>query len=194
MRLEKNFFERDTLKVAEELLGKVLVRAEERSLATGGYSRNGAGEKKLGRIIETEAYVGPEDKACHARHGKTKRNEVMWGPAGHTYIYLCMGLHNLLNIVTEKEGHPAAVLIRKIEPLSPHSQKFKSYGPGNLTKYFGIDRSHSGINISESDMLHIADDGFVVNTSDIESKTRVGIDYAEEYKDKPWRFALKSFN
>jgi len=174
-RLKRKFFERDTLKVAEELLGKILVREI-------------GGKTIKGRIVETEAYIGVGDKACHARHGKTKRNEVMWGEAGYAYIYLCMGLHNLLNIVTEKEDFPAAVLIRKIEPLSGFDAKLKSYGPGNLTKYLQIDSTLNGLDITSSDQLMIIDDGYQVLESEFQKLPRVGIDYAEEHKDLPWRF------
>ena len=177
-RLKRSFYEDNTLDIAKNLLGKVLVREID-------------GKKIIGRIIETEAYVGEGDKACHARHGKTKRNEVMWGEAGHAYIYLCMGIHNLLNIVTDKEGFPAAVLIRKIEPLSGMDPKFKSYGPGNLTKYLHIDRSLNGIDITKSDQLCIIDDGYDIQSNNITALPRIGIDYAEEDKDLPWRFVLK---
>ncbi len=176
--LQRDFYCRDTLIVAKNLLGKVLVRKID-------------GKEIKGRIIETEAYVGEGDKACHARHGKTKRNEVMWGEAGRAYIYLCMGLHNLLNIVTDKEGFPAAVLIRKIEPLSGFDLKLKSYGPGNLTKYLQIDRSLNGIDLTKSDQLFIIDDGSDIKSKNIVALPRVGIDYAEEDKDLPWRFVLK---
>lgn len=187
--LTREFYDRDTLKVAEELLGKIVVVKNENT-TTDLVHRLGT-DGIRGRIVETEAYTGPEDKACHARHGRTKRNEIMWGPAGYTYVYLCMGLHYLLNIVTGKEGSPAAVLIRKIEPLSEHAPKLKSYGPGNLTKYFGIDKFQNGVDVTTSDVLYIVDDGYRVDPTAIERKPRVGIDYAEEYKDKPWRFVLK---
>jgi len=174
-RQNRDFFERDTLKVAEELLGNILVREINSKTIKG-------------RILETEAYLGVGDKACHARHGKTKRNEVMWGEAGHAYVYLCMGLHNLLNIVTEKEGFPAAVLIRKFEPLSGIDAKLKSYGPGNLTKYLQIDRTLNGLDITSSGELMIIDDGHKVLKSQIQKLPRVGIDYAKEHKNLPWRF------
>ncbi len=176
--LQREFYYKDTLIVAKNLLGKVLVREAD-------------GKEIKGRILETEAYVGESDKACHARHGKTKRNEVMWKEAGHAYIYMCMGLHNLLNIVTEAKEFPAAVLIRKIEPLSGMDPKLKTYGPGNLTKYLHIDRSLSGIDITKSDQLYIIDDKYDIISKNIITLPRIGIDYAEEDKELPWRFVLK---
>jgi DNA-3-methyladenine glycosylase len=187
-RLNKNFFERDTIKVAEELLGKVLVRKISPASCLNCGKKT---EAIMGRIIETEAYLGVGDKACHARHGRTKRNEVMWGEAGYAYIYLCMGLHNLLNVVTAENGQPEAVLIRKIQPLSGLNPKLKSYGPGNLTKYFDIDRSLNGVDIAVSDELFIVDDGFELTKKNIITTARVGIDYAKDHKDLPLRFILK---
>lgn len=178
-RLDTNFFRRDTLCVARDLLGKIVVRRlDSRTIK--------------GRIVETEAYIGATDKACHARHGKTKRNEVMWGKAGCVYIYLCMGLHHLLNIVTEDADFPAAVLIRKIEPLSELDPSLKSYGPGNLTKYLHLDADMNGVDMSVSDSLYIVDTGEKVEDNKIKKMPRVGIDYAEESKDLPWRFILTS--
>lgn len=177
--VSRDFFEQDTLQVARELLGKIIVRQVD-------------GRTIKGKIIETEAYIGIGDKACHARHGKTKRNEVMWGEAGCAYIYLCMGLHYLLNIVTEDVGFPAAVLIRKIEPLSGLDPALKSYGPGNLTKYLQINMEMNGIDFCSSSVLYIMDSGEKVKDNDIKELPRVGIDYAEEHKNLPWRFVLKS--
>lgn len=177
-KINQGFFANNALVVAEELLGKLIISKI-------------CGEERIGRIIETEAYIGVKDKACHARHGKTKRNEVMWGEAGRAYVYLCMGLHHLLNIVTGPEGDPQAVLIRVVVPLTEHAPRYKSYGPGNLTKYLGVDKTQNGIDVSTSDLLFFSDDGYIVNPRNIECKPRVGIDYAEEYREKPWRFVLK---
>lgn len=178
-KISQDFFQRDTLTVARELLGKVLVR-------------NYQGRIIKAKIVETEAYIGEEDDACHARHGRTSRNEVMWGEAGHLYVYLCMGLHNLLNIVTEEKDKPAAVLIRKIEPLSGKDKNLKSYGPGNLTRYLKIDRSLNGVDITKSKELYLIDDGKKINPKNIEMLPRVGIEYAKTHKDKLWRFVLKN--
>lgn len=180
MKLKRNFFERDTLVVAQELLGKIIVRRINNLIIKA-------------RIIETEAYIGPDDKACHGRHGKTKRNMPLWGPAGYTYIYLCMGLHYLLNIVTEKDGFPAGVMIRKIEPLTDTGENFKDFGPGNTTKYLKVDRSLNNVDTIHSNEIWIENDGFVVLENKIQTAQRVGIDYAEEYREKPWRFILKKY-
>ena len=178
MKLKRDFFERDTLIVARELLGKIIIRKADDVIIKA-------------RIIETEAYIGSEDKACHARHGKTKRNAPLWGPAGFAYVYLCMGLLWLLNITTEKDGFPAGVMIRKIEPLTDTGEQYKSYGPGNTTRYLNIDGSLTNIDTIYSDEIWVEDDGFEVSEDDIAIAPRVGIDYAEEYKEKLWRFILK---
>lgn len=160
------------------MLGKVIVRDVD-------------GQIIKARIVETEAYCGIKDKACHARHGKTMRNASMWRKAGTTYVYLCMGLHNLLNIVTKGEGEPEAVLIRGIIPLTDTGEKYKSYGPGNLTKYLKIDRSLNNLDTIHSSKLWLEDDGFVVRNENIKTAFRIGIPYAAEYKNKPWRFMIK---
>ncbi|MBI2179562.1 MAG: DNA-3-methyladenine glycosylase [Deltaproteobacteria bacterium] len=105
MKLSRSFYEQSTLDVARQLLGKYLVRQH-------------ADGTTVGRIVETEAYIGPEDKACHASRGRTPRTEVMFGPAGYTYVYLISGFHHMLNIVTESVDYPAAVLIRAVEPVA----------------------------------------------------------------------------
>lgn len=169
VEIKKSFFNRDALGVAEDLLGKLLIRKVERKTIQA-------------RIIETEAYIGEEDKACHARFGKTKRNAVMYESGGKIYVYLCYGIHNLLNIVTGDKDHPEAVLIRKVK-LEDGSE----LGPGSLTKFLNIDRSLSERNLGGE--LYIADDGFKVKQ--ILKDKRVGIGYAEEYADKPWRFIAK---
>jgi len=174
-KLDRRFFERKTLQVARDLLGKVIVRQ--------------MGSQKIkGRILETEAYIGEEDQACHARFGKTKRNAVMYGLAGHAYIYLCYGLHELLNIVTERENLPAAVLIRKIEPLSSPSPNLKTYGPGNLTKYLKITRALNGEDVVKSKQLWVENDGYVAKT--VKRAERIGVPYAGEHAKRRWRFVL----
>jgi len=175
-KLDRRFVERKTLQVARDLLGKVIVR------------RMRSREIK-GRILETEAYIGEEDQACHARFGKTKRNAVMYGPAGHAYIYLCYGLHELLNLVTERKSLPAAVLIRRIEPLSGFDSELKTYGPGNLTKYLKITRSLNGEDITKSKQLLVEDDGYVAKI--IKRAERIGVHYAGEDAKRKWRFILE---
>lgn len=152
----------------------------------------------VGRIVETEAYIGPEDKACHASKGRTARTEIMFGAAGHAYIYLIYGFHHMLNIVTEKNDFPAAVLIRAVEPvkgidvmgtrrgaIQPHSL---CSGPGKLCQAFAIDRALNGVDVCGS-LLYIEDRAESV--AKIRVTPRIGIDYAGRWKHKPWRFLIK---
>src|SRR6187397_3647848 len=104
MKLPQSFYERPTLTVAEDLIGKVLVH-------------DVRGTRTAGIIVETEAYIGEDDPACHAAPGPTRRNEPLYGPAGHAYVYLNYGIHSLVNVVTEADGFPAAVLLRALAPL-----------------------------------------------------------------------------
>ena len=167
-RLEKSFFEQSPLEAAEGLVGKILVHRTE------------AGENRL-RITETEAYWGEADTACHAHKGRTKRTEVMYGEAGTVYVYLCYGMHWMLNLVTGQEGRPEAVLIRACETAE---------GPGKLTKAMGITGRLNGTSVlnPQSD-LWVEDDGCVCTT--IKEK-RVGIGYAsQEDQDKLWRFVME---
>lgn len=168
MRLTKDFFRKDVLEVAPKLIGKVIVhRLADRT-------------ELRARITETEAYRGIEDTACHASKGKTERTAVMFGDGGAAYIYLCYGIHNLLNIVTGTTGDPQAALIRC-------TQEFD--GPGKLTKALQIDRSLNKVDVTESDELYIEDDGM---NPEIEADKRVGIDYAsKEDRDRLWRYKMK---
>ena len=167
-RLGRDYYTADVLDVAPSLLGKLLCRKSE------------SGEVVKYRITETEAYRGEDDTACHASKGKTSRTSVMWDKGGTVYVYLCYGMHNMLNIVTGMKGEPQAVLIRGIEGAD---------GPGKLTKKLSIERRHNGADVVFSDELWIEDDGF--NPDDISTSPRVGIDYADE-KDRvrPWRFKI----
>lgn len=129
------------------------------------------------RIIETECYMGEEDSACHAHRGKTPRNAPLYLRGGYSYVYLCYGIHNLLNIVSGAEGNPEAVLIRGVENY---------VGPGRLTKALSIDRSLNAIDLSVSDQLWLEDDG---NLLPYRTAPRVGIDYADPIdRERPWRF------
>lgn len=164
MKLERKFYKRDTLIVARELLGKYLVRkqlAEEKKLKI-----------QIGIIVEVEAYIGEEDLACHASKGRTKRTEIMYGEAGHAYVYMVYGMYHCLNLVTEKEGFPAAVLIRAVEPIL-RSSSFEGQancicentldfrkianGPGKLCRWMEIDRGLNGEDITKSEELYITD-------------------------------------
>ena len=167
--LGASFFNRSTVQVAQELLGKFLCR---RVAGTSEFIRM--------RICETEAYDGPEDRACHAHRGKTARNEVMFGTAGHWYVYLCYGMHWMLNAVVGPVDYPAAVLIRGCCGV---------VGPGRLTKAFSIDREYDKMEITEKSGLWIEDDNFFVSCDEITIGPRIGIDYAgSEWGNKPFRF------
>ena len=165
MKLDAAFYQRACLEVAKDLVGKVLVH------------NTTDGQLRL-RIAETEAYCGEEDTACHAHKGKTKRTEVMYAKAGTIYVYLCYGVHWLLNIVTGEEGHPEAVLIRAC---------VDAMGPGKLTKALGITGELNRKSITDS-ILWIEDDGF---QCEITLDKRVGICYAlQEDQDRLWRFKM----
>ncbi len=165
MRLGREFFLRDALEVAPELVGKTLVS-----------SLPGAQERRL-VITETEVYRGVEDSACHAHRGRTKRTEMLYRPGGAVYVYLCYGIHWLLNVITGPEDFPQGVLIRACEGFE---------GPGKLTKYLGITGAQNGIDICSSPLLRIEDEGRIVN---ITTDKRVGIAYAEEAdRERLWRF------
>lgn len=165
MRLGREFFLRDALEVAPELVGKTLVS-----------SLPGAQERRL-VITETEVYRGVEDSACHAHRGRTKRTEMLYRPGGAVYVYLCYGIHWLLNVITGPEDFPQGVLIRACEGFE---------GPGKLTKYLGITGAQNGIDICSFPLLRIEDEGRMVN---ITTDKRVGIAYAEEAdRERLWRF------
>ena len=162
-----SFFNRNCLEVSRDLVGKVLVR------------KTDSGDIKL-RITETESYMGEADTACHAHKGRTKRTEVMYMKAGTIYVYLCYGMHWLLNIVTGDVDDPQAVLIRACEDFE---------GPAKLTRKLMIDGDFNRKDITECDDLYIEDDGF---QCEVVTDTRVGINYAsEEDRLKLWRFIMK---
>lgn len=202
MKLPRSFFKQKTLKVARELLGCFLIRQTARPQCCA--KRSGRGNKKIiARIIETEAYCGEKDLASHASQGRTKRTEVMFGPAGHAYIYLIYGMYYCFNIVTEKVDYPAAVLIRGVEI---NNQKI--IGPGRVCRELKINKELNGVDLIKSNKLYITnrvgDDsrlpsrlrskfGGQVNRRypRIKKLPRVGVDYAREYKDKLWRFVLE---
>jgi DNA-3-methyladenine glycosylase len=184
LRLSRAFYEQPTVEVARQLLGKYLVRI-------------GAAGVRAGMILETEAYVGPDDKASHASRGRTPRTSVMFGPAGFAYVYLVYGMHHCLNVVTEQEGYPAAVLIRAVEPSegmalmqkerpAPDVRRLTN-GPGKLCQAFGIDRRLNGLDMC-GEALFVEDRD--TRLVDIVVTTRVGVDYAGPWKDKPWRFYI----
>lgn len=166
--LTKKFFERSTLIVAKELIGKFLVR----KIGTKEY---------VFMITETEAYDGFEDKASHAHRGKTKRNAPMFGLAGYWYVYFTYGMHWMLNIVTGKEGYPAAVLIRGVEGVN---------GPARLTKKLKIDKKVNGKKANKKNKLWIEDRGVKISAKKIKKNSRIGVSYAGEWAEKPYRFYM----
>lgn len=132
-------------------------------------------------ITEVEAYVGQKDKASHASRGKTPRTEIMFGTSGYWYVYLIYGMYYCLNIVTEKENYPAAILIRGVEGIS---------GPGRVTRYFGIDKNFNATSASRKTGLWIEDREVIIKPHQVKREKRIGVDYAGEWKDKLWRFSI----
>ena len=160
---------RATLTHARELLGKVLVR-----------TRNGV--KSAHVITEVEAYIGENDRACHAWRGRTQRSRILYGPPGHWYVYLIYGMHEMLNLVTGPEDWPSAILIRGTSGAS---------GPGRVTRSLGIGREINGLPASRSTGLHIEDRGVRLPDSLVTRTPRIGIDYAGPvWAAKPWRFVV----
>lgn len=172
--IKRKFFERDTPSVAKELLGCFLVRKIGRKMIRA-------------RIVETEAYVGEDDLACHASKGRTKRTEIMYGEAGHAYIYLIYGMHELLNIVTEAKDFPAAVLIRAVE--IDGVPKEKTNGPGKLTRALHIDRTLNTLDLTRGKDLWL-EPGKILVSEKIVATKRIGVDYAKHCRDYLWRFVL----
>ena len=200
-RLCREFYARDTLDAARALLGKVLVRRLE-------------GETLAGRVVETEAYVGRCDKACHAYgYRRTARTETLFAPPGTAYIYLIYGMYHCLNFVTEPEGEPAAVLLRGLEPaagietmarlrygdepMTPYRRKNFLNGPGKVCRALALTRAENGLDLT-GDTLFLCDGPediglapFPVSGKEhIIAGPRIGVDYAEEARDFPWRFRL----
>lgn len=178
-RLDAEFFNQNTLKVAKSLLGKILC------------VKNG---KKINRgvITETEAYRGEDDLACHASKGRTKRTETMYQKAGTVYVYMIYGMYFCLNLVAEDENYPAAVLIRGILPYPSTSDVEGRHiisGPGRTCRYFGIDKSFNGLNVF-GDKIWLEDWSIKVAQKDISTSKRIGVDYAKHCKDYLWRFVL----
>jgi DNA-3-methyladenine glycosylase len=160
----------DTVAHARSLLGKFLVRRFE----------DGRLESQI--ITDVEAYDGPEDLACHASKGRTPRTEVMFAPAGIWYVYLCYGMHELLNLVTGPRDYPAAILIRGLQHVT---------GPGRLTKALGITRAFNGTPASRLSGLWIEDRGLVIPSATIKATARIGVGYAGPvWSQKLWRFVL----
>lgn len=170
--LKQGFYRRDTQEVACELLGKVLCR------------RMPSGRIIRGRITETEAYDGFEDRASHAHKGPTTRNVVMFGSPGCAYLYLCYGVHWMLNFTTRERGYPAAVLVRGVEAVE---------GPGRTTRHFKLNGQQNKQVLSRVNGLWVEDDGHEVLPASIQRAPRVGIAYAgSKWAAMPWRFIWRS--
>lgn len=170
-KLPRGFYAREAEVLAHDLIGTILVHRVD-------------GTELRGRIVETEAYVGCHDLACHAAKGRTGRTEVMFGEAGHAYVYLIYGIHDMLNIVSGEVGVAQAVLVRAAEPLDGWAGNLS--GPGNLARGFGITRRHNGIDLTGDEM-------FFLESADptpprIVRTRRIGVDYAKQWKDTPLRF------
>lgn len=176
MRLPESFFARSTLTVARELLGTHLVLEE-------------GSQRRVGRIVETEAYIGEHDLACHAAKGLTSRTEVMFGPAGRSYVYLIYGMHHCFNIVTETPGVGAAVLVRAVEPVEGLGPKARTDGPGRLCKAFGINMAHNRLDLQSSSLYVEA--GTPVTEEQVARGPRIGVEYAGAWAAEPFRLWVK---
>ncbi len=184
MKISRSFYEQPTVDVARRLLGKYLVRKHPDG-------------KTVGRIVETEAYVGPHDLACHAARGRTARTEIMFGRAGYAYVYFIYGVYYCLNVVTEEVDHASAVLIRALEPVEgielmkerrrTGETRNLASGPGKLCQAFAIDKALNGADICGS-VLYVEDRG--EPPPKILARPRIGVDYAGKWKHKPWRFLI----
>lgn len=173
--LKRNFYSKNTLYVAKNLLGCILVRK--------------IGKKEIrGTITETEAYVGLDDLASHASRGRTPRTELMFGEAGHTYVYLVYGMYHCLNIVTEKKNFPSAILIRAVK--IDDAEYKKTNGPGKICKFMQIDRELNGVDITMGKKIWI-EKGKRVDESKIKTSKRIGVAYAKHSAEYPWRFLLE---
>jgi DNA-3-methyladenine glycosylase len=172
--LPRAFYDRDTVAVARDLLGKYLVHLSR-------------GVEYVGRIVEVEAYLGPHDLASHSSRGHTARTTVMFGPPGHAYVYLVYGLHCCMNVVTQREGHASAVLIRAVEPVRNLDRSTR--GPGRLCKAMRIDRRLNGHDLTGGDFF-IADPPSS-EPLPIVKRARVGVDYAGRWARRLLRFYIR---
>jgi DNA-3-methyladenine glycosylase len=170
--LGRGFFARETLEVAKDLLGTFLVHEVDQGT-------------RVGRVVETEAYVGPDDRGSHAHRGRTVRTAPMFGPPGHAYVYLIYGMHSCLNVVTESDGYPAAVLLRALEAVE--GLPGPARGPALLCRAMGVDRRYSGVDITRPPLFFLAGDS-PIGAEYIAAGPRIGIDYAGEWAPRPWRF------
>ncbi len=174
-KLPRTFYDRDTVVVARELLGKHLVHVCE-------------GLERVGRIVEVEAYLGPHDLAAHSARGRTKRTETMFGPPGHAYVYLIYGMYYCMNVVTQAEGHASAVLLRAVEPVQ--NVDGRTQGPGLLCRALHIDKRLNGHDL-------VSDDFFIAAPASTEpfaiaKRPRIGVDYAGRWAKRLLRFYIRT--
>jgi DNA-3-methyladenine glycosylase len=184
--LPRSFYDRSTLIVARELLGARLVRILD-------------GIRLAGIIVEAEAYVGEADLGCHARAGRTQRNAVMYGPPGHAYVYFTYGMHWMLNAVTEREGFPAAVLLRAIQPvegvetIARRRDGRDTLGPAKLTQALGVERALNGADLTSRSAGLWIEAGEPVAEENVITGPRVGLyTVPEPWKSLPWRFRVRA--
>jgi DNA-3-methyladenine glycosylase len=173
-KLPRSFYDRDTILVAQELLGKLLVHRSD-------------GLERMARIVETEAYLGPHDLASHSARGLTERNRPMFGPPGHAYVYFIYGMYYCLNAVTEREGHAAAVLLRAIEPV--RNVAGRTQGPGLLCRAMHIDKRLNGHDLESDDFFIAAPE--LPEPVVVVKRPRVGVDYARHWAKRHLRFYIK---
>jgi DNA-3-methyladenine glycosylase len=173
-KLPRAFYDRDTIVVARELLGKWLVHKTD-------------GIERIGKIVEVEAYLGEHDLAAHSSKGRTERTKVMFGPPGHVYVYFIYGMHHRLNVVTERDGHASAVLLRALEPVKNISEK--TSGPALLCRALGIDRRWNGHDLLSDDFFIVAPE--IAEKISIVKRPRIGVDYAKHWAKRLLRFYIK---
>lgn len=182
--LSREFYNRSTLIVARDLIGARLVRISN-------------GQKLTGLITETEAYIGEKDLGCHAKAGRTARTAVMYGPPGHAYVYFTYGHHWMLNVVTGREGFPAAVLLRAIQPIegvefmSRQRQGKDTFGPGKLTQAMGITKNENGVDLTRQGSGLWIEEAQAIPNKLVTKGPRVGLNNVPEpWKSKPWRYLV----
>ncbi len=173
-KLPRDFYARDTVCVAEELLGKLLIRRVD-------------GVERIARIVEVEAYLGAHDLAAHSSKGITPRTKIMYGPPGYAYVYLIYGMHHCMNVVTEPAGNGTAVLLRALEPLQNVFSNTR--GPGLLCKAMGVDLRLNGHDLCSEDFYIAAPQ--VAPPIVVVRRPRIGVDYAGEWAAKPLRFYIE---
>ena len=172
--MPREFYDRDTVLVARELLGKLLVHRAD-------------GVTRVGKIVEVEAYLGEQDLAAHSSRGRTPRTQIMFGPPGHAYVYFIYGMHYCVNVVTEREGHASAVLLRAVEPVK--NLDGRTCGPGLLCRAMRIDKKLNGHDLLSDDFFISGSE--VTDEFSIVKRPRIGVDYARHWAKRHLRFYIK---